>query len=156
MRGSAALAYKDPLRVGEPDNTAWNPVTRLTNANPWLDDALKSLLPFVDMSNDWDGYGSPAPSRQVVATCLAILKSLAIDEPPLPRIQPVPGGGIQLEWSERDKFLEVEILPNSNVQFLAIPGPDQVIEGNFPIERDDLLRTLVRCVVPIVSAELRR
>lgn len=71
------------------------------------------------------------------------MRSYAI---PSMRIDPVSGGGVQLEWGIGARSLEIEILPDGSVEYLVVEGKD-MLEGavNDQTMLRLLLRWLMRC-----------
>jgi hypothetical protein len=66
------------------------------------------------LGDDWNSYGSPAPTSSLISavesfiiwTCERFAPFL-----PAPYANPVPGGGIKLNWSVGDHELELELGP---------------------------------------------
>jgi hypothetical protein len=109
----------------------------------WLFDGLKRVLRAAARRENWDGQGSPAPSSAVVEKSVELLRVIDDDEPPLPRVVPVPGGGLQLEWHEGSRELELEVLPDGSVEYLAVVS-GVMREGRLPATNMQSVRSLVR------------
>lgn len=110
------------------DVAQWEDVTPLQDASSWHVEALQTLNNLIALQDNWDGYGSPRIQEGAREGAARLLRILAMREPPAPHIAPVPGGGIQLEWSYNNRELEFEILPDGRLDFLATTESGQMIE----------------------------
>ncbi len=81
---------------------------------------------------DWDNQGGEPIHSRIVNIACELLVPLASMEPPIPRIAPVLGGGIQFEWEYAGRELEVEILPDGTVEYLIAADDGTVEEGQLP------------------------
>jgi len=63
---------------------------------------LSRLDEVAALKDNWDTYGSPAPTSAAIATARKILQATAI---------PISGGGVQLDWDDCD----IEIGPNGRI-----------------------------------------
>lgn len=89
--------------------------------SPWLTDLLPAFRRLVNYPHNWDSYGSPPPSCDLVWQILPLLQEMARRlNTPIPNVVPMPGGGIQLEWHTRSRELEVEFHEDGSAAFLAV------------------------------------
>lgn len=110
----------------------WITVTPLADANPWLRNAQRKITELKQLPENWDSYGSrPIQSAAIekAADLLAILSKLNL---PQPQVFPVPGGGIQFEFQQDRRELELEILPDGSIEFLIVTNGDEMREGAIP------------------------
>ena len=111
--------------------TQWSGVTPLSERSPWLSATQRKIAELAQLPENWDSYGSrpirPAAIEQA-ADILAYLSKLNL---PRPQIFPVPGGGIQLEFQQERRELEIEILPDGSIEFLVVEG-GEMREGSIP------------------------
>jgi hypothetical protein len=114
MTGLAQYVDTD---AGTQTNTQWERVTPLTG--PWVRDAFATIERLSGLQAGWDGYRSPRVSNAAVMGAMRVLDFIA-SWPLAPHIAPVPNGGLQIEWSARDRALEIEILPDGSAAFLAV------------------------------------
>ena len=105
---------------------------------------LKSLPP------NWDSYGSCPIQPEVIEMASSLLTGLAKLDMPEPHIVPVPGGGIQFEWENSERGLEIEILPDKSIEYLLLEK-EGMDEGR--IDQDDKLAEIVRCVDWVMTCE---
>ena len=97
-----------------------------------------SRLPF-----NWDSYGSPPVQSAAVHGALQVLLAArANEQSPAPRVVPVSGGGLQLEWRIGGRELDVEILPDGSMETLTVN------EGE--IREDQLPTAALPVVVPML------
>jgi len=104
---------------------------RVGSLNEWQVEALKKIVGLESLGHNWNSYGSVPPSAWVIGTAIDFICKVPFDNPPMPRIMPVAGGGIQMEWEKGRRELEVEIHPDTTIEVLqAINGrplnPDEV------------------------------
>jgi len=58
---------------------------------------------------------------------------------PAPFVGPVSGGGMQFEWTLRDRDFEPEVLPDGTLRYLIVPQSDAEEDGRI---RESDLRSL--------------
>lgn len=95
----------------------------------WQKDALIALFHIALLPEDWDSYGSPPPSQQVIKNTERLLRMIKFEDLPVPHITPVSGGRIQIEWSILSRALELEVLPDGSVEYLEIDNEKPLQEG---------------------------
>jgi len=146
---STALGLSDlDLARTETPSSQWVQIIRRDDTTSWLFEALKLVLRAVPKVDNWDGYGSIAPGDAVKRRSVELLAAMEDDEPPLPRVVPVPGGGLQLEWRMGDRELEIEVLPDGSVEYLIVAS-NKMLEGR--LAKPD--RTSVRALIlPVLLA----
>ena len=87
---------------------------------------------------DWDSYGSPPPSEVAVTAGVRLILGIDLDHFVSPRIVPVSGGGVQLEWNCGSREVEIEIDDEGSAEYLTSVHTKPVEEG--PISLGDLPR----------------
>jgi uncharacterized phage-associated protein len=98
--------------------TADGPVSR----DAWIRQARAKIAEYAELPVGWDGRQSPPLSDAARKRAAAIVPLIA-DVIPLPHLAPVPGGGMQFEWSCGERSLELEIRPDGSVVYLrSQPG----------------------------------
>ncbi|MAF66865.1 MAG: hypothetical protein CMJ84_14570 [Planctomycetes bacterium] len=109
----------------------------------------RALSELESLGPNWDSYGAKAPRRPILEqadefTLAAFGILLAHDvEPIAPFVVPTRAGSVQLEWSEDDRELELELGNSGQFQYLVV-SHDHEAEG--PCKRWHALR-LVRWVL---------
>lgn len=99
-----------------------------TEIPPWLMDVLPRLDELAALEENWDSYGSPPPSADLIGHVLMIVQraerllgySSQQSVMPTPSIVPLSGGGIQIEWQTQVKELELEFSEEERPAALAV------------------------------------
>lgn len=95
----------------------------------WLAQAVQKIAELSALPENWDGYGSRSIQQTAVEQASSLLPGLASFNLPAPQIFPVPGGGIQLEFQQEARELEIEILPDGSMEYLTMNEEGQMSEG---------------------------
>ncbi len=103
--------------------------------NEWQTGALKGIVRLENLRENWDNEGSLQPSRVTIETAKAFIRSLPYEDLPIPFVVPTSLGGLQLEWNEDRKEIEVEILPDGSLEFLKAEDGRTIDEGPISAER---------------------
>jgi len=93
--------------------------------------SVQRLLSLKNLERDWDSYGSQPPSEAAIAMGLTLLKGLVdvgLENLTTPRINPVSGGGVLLEWEAGSRELELELLSGGVVRYLKIEHGEPIQE----------------------------
>ncbi len=106
----------------------------------------KRLSELARLQRNWDSYGSPPVHPTALAAASRALAVAAVENGPLPFIGPVAGGGIQFEWNAGSRALEITLLPDGSVEYLAVDN-GQEREARVDREQDSTVRALVRWFV---------
>lgn len=102
------------------------------------DQVFQRIGQFAKLPNDWDSYGGIVIDERCIDRALEILKYLILlndrfnFEVPPPFVAPLSTGGIQIEWEEGDRYLEIGLVP----QFLEIEyfASDRIPAGGLSLE----------------------
>ncbi len=78
----------------------------------------------------WDSYGSPKISDDLIMAAKRFLYQLEF-EFIAPRVVPVSGGGIQLEWQIGERELELEFTDSENIGYLKVRNEKPIEESQF-------------------------
>ena len=132
----------------------WSSVTPRSRATRWQLRVLGSVLRLRNLPQSWDTYGSPRLQYGAQESAADLIALLALDEPPLPHVSPVPGGGVQFEWEFRNRALEIEILADGTMEFLAVAEDGFMTEGPLAYTHTQVPR-LIRWLKSSDAAELR-
>jgi len=73
----------------------------------WEREITNRISNLMKLQDNWDGYKSPPPRDDVGTFALTVMKQVMQPETPVPQVVPSAGGGLQLEWHEKDIDLEV-------------------------------------------------
>ncbi|HWQ36013.1 MAG TPA: hypothetical protein VNQ79_24435 [Blastocatellia bacterium] len=125
-------ALTSPVPRTDQTIVQWTATTPLDNSSRWLRKAQKRIQELAALPENWDSYGSrpiqPAAIKGA-GDLIALLSQLRSAQP---EIFPVPGGGIQLELHNRQREIEIEILPDGNIEYLITDDDGQMREGHVP------------------------
>jgi hypothetical protein len=97
--------------------------------NLWLEDSQDELHKLKELPENWDSYGSPRIKDVSVKTTADLLINLAKLGMPKPYLFPVSGGGLQLEWQQSNRELEIEVLPDGRIEYLKVYEDGKMTES---------------------------
>lgn len=107
---TSAFTYleQSPTASAE-DATSFAYASRQPPGDGWAR-ILDQLIDIGRLQDDWDGSGSPAPDRGVVAGATKLAVSLRLDQNDPPgRVTASVNGTICFEWHTSDGYREVEV-----------------------------------------------
>lgn len=117
----------------------------------WLEDAGRQLRAIAKLADDWDGHGAPSPNANWLKAAWGLLVSLcSVAGLPKPHVNPTPRGGVQFEWENGPRYLEVELVAERAAVYLYRDDA-RGIEDSGEVFVDDSLDHLVKyalCVEP--------
>ncbi len=87
----------------------WGRGNRSSERGPGLVNGLYKLFKNED---NWDGYGTPKISESLKHKCFEVLEVIGRNQFELPHVFPVCGGGMQFEWENGNRELEIEFNEN--------------------------------------------
>jgi len=105
--------------------------------------AVQAIASLSTLPGNWDGLGSPPIAPTILTRAIELLTRFGAVVEPLSHASPVSGGGLQLEWYLRDRYLEVEVLPDGSLQYLFEVAGQESEEGALLLTDIDTLRKLV-------------
>lgn len=73
------------------------------------DETSGELLSYVDLEDDWDGYGGVAPQKETVFSCSELLSVLNKKNIPLPKAMLSGDGEVSLYWTDKKSDVHIEI-----------------------------------------------
>ena len=111
--------------------TQWTEVVESAGVD-WIRNIEQKLDLIRNAPHNWDGEGGEPIRPGIIHIACELLVPLASMEPPIPRIAPVLGGGIQFEWDFAGRELEVEILPDGTVEYLMVTEDGRIGENQLP------------------------
>jgi len=115
-------------------------ITPYATASDWFVESVRTISRFEHLGPNWDSYNSPPLTRDAKSRALQVLICLDRQLQAAPLLEPVPGGGDQIEWTSGPRALELEVLPNGSIEFLRVYEADRMEEGVIPDDRMDYLR----------------
>ncbi len=112
----------------------WSATTSLHNDSLWLRRAQKKLRELATLPENWDSYGSHPIQPAAIEKASELISLLSDLKTAQPEIFPVAGGGLQLELRDRQHEIEIEILPDGNIEYLILDENRQMREGSVPAD----------------------
>lgn len=104
---------------------------------------LAKLSRIQNLSDNWDGAGSPTIDQLVFEAAVTVARAIPDDSERFLSVVPVPGGGVQFEWQAKSWGLELEILPDGRMGWLMDLGDVPVVEGQLAADRLDKFNELL-------------
>ena len=90
----------------------------------WQVEALKKLARFGLLPMNWDSYGSPPISDDVLEATAELVSGVSLQRVPDFAMTPVSGGGVQMEWEKGDRKLILEVHPDITFDVLIAEGDE--------------------------------
>lgn len=131
---SESKPQREKRRSVEP-SSQWVGGSSVLYLNDWQIAAMKGIYKVQALEPNWDNEGGEPPSQEVVSFAKAIITSLPFEDLQISSVFPTPCGGIQFEWSEGQKELELEILPDCSLEFLKVENGRPAGEGPIAISQ---------------------
>ncbi len=91
---------------------------------------ISELFKKQTMAPNWDGYGSPPPSRALINKAASIMAMLNFDETTQGRVLALEGGGVQIECLKGVRELHFSFFPEGTVEYLKLEEGQAVSEGS--------------------------
>lgn len=115
--------------------------------------AIKRLIAIRDLPHNWDSYGSPPPSESAIDAAIQLLIGIDLDELASPRIVPVSGGGVQLEWEVGARELELEIINDGSIRYLKVERGEPIEESEVALSNRVQIGFLLTWLISETSVE---
>ena len=109
-----------------PDWSGTIPIERLNVSQLSL---LREISSVASLSPNWDSYDSPPPTQAAVTSAVGQVLRIDLNNLSIPHVTPVSGGGIQLIWQNGGRTLDLEVLPDGNIEYLTSEGDTPRLEG---------------------------
>ncbi|MGB2806225.1 MAG: hypothetical protein WBC22_00675 [Sedimentisphaerales bacterium] len=110
----------------------------------WLAKAKYDLDRIMKLPDNWDSYGSPSIPEVLYKNAKDFLISLEVEDIEPPFVVPVSGGGIQFEWQNMARELEIEFVQSNVFGYLKIIDDEPVDEGQFSFKDYNSARQLIK------------
>lgn len=95
---------------------------------------FKKLEEIADLPENWDGNKSPQLQPAAKETAALLLNKLGDLNMPMPHFAPVSGGGLQLEWQNNKREMELEIMCDGSISYLIVNASGETLERTLPRE----------------------
>ena len=119
VSGSGLIDAPTPLVLNPGGRAQWVRVIPTPQLSQWQIQGIKRLNEVLELPENWDSYGSRPVTRVAGDRAMEILTRSDIEYFLAPRVVPVSGGGLQLEWKSNNRSLEIEILDDGSIEYLT-------------------------------------
>ena len=139
-KSAKTLVYQRQLHL--PDDLTW--ISHREAFPPqWTieeqyDQVFSRVGQLINLPKDWDSYGGNVIEENCIGRAIEILYYLlelrdrAGISIPVPFVAPLSSGGIQIEWEEMERYLQLSLLPGSyEVEYFA---SDRTNAGELSLE----------------------
>lgn len=93
--------------------------------------AIVDLDELSTLPTDWDSYGSPKISNELINVAKMFLRQLEYDFIDAPHVVPISGGGVQFEWQIGERELELEFMDAETIGCLKVRSDEPIEESQF-------------------------
>lgn len=93
--------------------------------------AIVDLDELSTLPTDWDSYGSPKVSNELINVAKMFLSQLKYDFIDAPHVVPISGGGVQFEWQIGERELELEFMDAETIGCLKVRNDEPIEESQF-------------------------
>jgi len=142
--GELAIPYLPPWPEPKTDPTYESGQIVVAIEPKWLVKAKYDLDRIMALPENWDYYGSPSIPAVLYSNAENFLRSLEVEDIEPPFVVPVSGGGIQFEWQNKTRELEIEFVQSNVFGYLKIIGDEPVDEGQFSVQDYNSARLLIK------------
>ncbi len=125
----------------------WTDEVSTYGLSSWQIQTINRIIHLRNLHEDWDSYGSHAPSTSIINKSIELIQALPSEDFPVPEVIPTSGEGIQFEWRDENKELEIEVNKYGEIVYLKCENEEPVQEGS--IEGSDQLSNLVFWVTSV-------
>jgi len=111
--------------------STWTSEVSVYGLLPWKLQTIYKILGLSNLEENWDSYGGKPTDQIIINKTVELIQSLSFpyDEMPLPAVIPTSEGGLQLEWSEGGKELEIEIRSSGDIEWFMCQNGEPIEEG---------------------------
>ena len=110
----------------EPQSVEVFTAPRLTHFHRFV---ISDLFKKQALEHNWDGYGSPPPSRAVVDRAVSITTMLNFDDTVQAAVIALEGGGVQVDCARGSRELHLSFFPEGSVEYLKLQDGRALCEG---------------------------
>ena len=121
----------------------WSDVVLESELSQWQIEAIRKLRQVLTLPPDWDSYGSPRASEVAITAAVQLVLGIGLDYFVTPRIVPVSGGGVQLEWNLESREVEIEINAEGSAEYLKSSDGKPIEEGSISLSDFPRIRALL-------------
>lgn len=138
------ITYLQPWPQSKTDPTYESDQLVLAIEPKWLAKAKYDIDRIMLLPENWDSYGSPSIPEVLYKNAENFLRSLEVEHIEPPFVAPVSGGGIQFEWHNDDRDLEIEFVQFNVFGYLKVTANEPIAEGQFSVQDYNSARLLIK------------
>ncbi len=98
----------------------WSRVRTLEK--PRLLECLRMVTDLSKLDQNWDGHDSGRIQGAALSAAIDIVLHAPLEYLSVPHVCPVSGGAVGLHWRAGERELELTVLGNGAIEYLAVPG----------------------------------
>lgn len=98
---------------------------------PSIKEVCRKIEQLASLEDNWDSYGASRPTRHALTGALRWAYDLFTESTPTPDVFPLPNGNVQLEWSQGQMDIEIEIISISTCKAII----DDLLNDEEPQEQ---------------------
>lgn len=113
----------------------------VVHSSTWEAEAYQRAIALKDLAAGWDHRQGRPPTTAAINSALSYISLVAeLNLPALggPFIAPMSEGGVQLEWDQGDRHVEIEITPDGVAKWIILKGQN-ILPGDFGPAPKELL-----------------
>lgn len=136
---SKTLVYPNPILPGDLTRVSFIEEKQPQYViNEQYKEVFRRVGQLVNLPDNWDSYGGKPITENCINDAFKILQYI-LDlrdinniEVPAPFVAPLSSGGLQIEWEEGDRYLQIDLLSEtSEIEYFAI---DKTNAGDLSLE----------------------
>lgn len=118
-----------------------------------FDKVIGEMLSYIDLTEDWDGYGAISPDKETIHSALEFLELIRSEYFSAPKPMLSGDGEVSMYWESNGKYIEIGFDRKDQFSYLIDSDDitrgedDLIVDGSIP---SPLLKELI-----IISKELR-
>ncbi len=104
---------------------------------------INQLNDFALLEENWDSYGALRISENVIEKAISVVKNLYLKNIFIYYTAPSPSGDILLELKNKNKTIEIEISPESDITYTAFKNGDEIKAGIWIQDNEELINWFI-------------
>jgi hypothetical protein len=115
--------------VNEALDMQWSEVVSVASLGQMQKHVMRELFSKKKLPPNWDGYGSPPPSEQLIDRAAHLMRSIDLEGFSDVCVIALPGGGVQVECEKGSRQVQISFFPDETIEFLKLEDGTAVEEG---------------------------
>lgn len=117
------------LAVNAAVDMQWSEVVPVASLGQMQKHVMRELFSKKKLPLNWDGYGSPPPSEQLIDRAADLIGIIDLDGFSDVCVVALPGGGVQIECEKGSRQVHLSFFPDGTIEFLKLEDETAVQEG---------------------------